>query len=79
MRPRSKSQGPRPAVSLRAGRNFVSRPKIAGPIDDKIKQIKELETNHNAASREAIGGPEGGSRETLGGIPHYLSEVTIGC
>jgi hypothetical protein len=60
-----------PAASLRAGRNFASRPKIAGPIDDKIKQTKELETNRItrpagrrlAVLREAAG-------RTLTGIPH---------
>ncbi len=60
-----------PAASLRAGRNFASRPKIASPIDDKIKQTKELETNRItrpagrrlAVLREAAG-------RTLTGIPH---------
>ena len=60
-----------PVVSLRAGRNFASRPKIASPIDNKIKQTKELETNRItrpagrrlAVLREAAG-------RTLTGIPH---------
>ena len=54
-------------ASLRAGRKIDAAPQIDQQIDDKAIKIKCLDTQReDSASREAMAGPEGGSRETLG-------------
>ena len=54
---------PPPAASLRAGRNLDRGPKTALRIDNNVRYIKELETDHpsrpagneNGVLREAAG------------------------